>query len=985
MSRPSNRSAPPSIDDLLGRGSDMLASADSASREGKLDVAEQLYHEAVVGFAKVLRNVPVSVGALVSRGYALLQLAQRTRALADLSKAVELSPGEAMPRLALGQYYESIQAFPEAERQYRAAARRDPTSPVPYLLLARSRLTRGARKEALASASRAIEIAPKYADAYVARARAHAALGDIQRALADAETAVRFDPQNVDGLMTRGLLRGDRGREDWIVGNQTAARESFRQAVEDFDATLALAPGMPEARYRRAAARAQLGDLTAAVDELTDLLDQLPDYAEALQLRATCLKDLGRTNQAVKDLDRLIQLRRRTASDGHDPILVDAMATRGEARWVTGDSAGALADLRGAIELDPKRAELHRSIGVMLEQEGEPEEALEAYRRVIRLGDRSAGAYRNRADALVAIGRERDALRDYTKALTLEPDSFETLSARGELLWSLGDATGALEDLGRAIELDPNWPTLYRARGEILEEAGRVEEALDDYKRAIKLGDKSGEAYLSKADAEAALGEHKKAVRDYGKALQLDPNLVAAYEGRGRSLLELVASDPLAADAALRDFDAAISIEPTLAAGFAGRGDAHAALGHDERAVVDYDRALDLDGSDVVAQRGRVLALLRLGDSHQERRLFGSMFDAYEEALRGADRTISVDPSDPYSYYLRSLALRVLEAFDSAADAALEGLDRPGGDDPSIGPWLSRERADALRLWGEEIRIPEKLDEALAVVRTAQERDTGQVGAGLHELSGHVLTAMGRYKEALDAFDSAIEAGLDPGMDYDPIWAELGRFKACLLRPEVDAAVDAGRRAMSAAAGRPTLEKWAHVALGLALERAGKPGPARAEFDQALGSAPDASAFAGRADRFEYFRAFDHLEADRRTAVKHAPDDPATLNGLAWFYGDVVPAADLTEAYGLAKRAVELEGTGDLRAEYLDTLGWIALKRGRNPEALRCLREATRLRRHDLGFRVHLEAAKESTASAEATDRAPRRTPHGRVASSKRA
>ena len=97
--------------------------------------------------------------------------------------------------------------------------------------------------------------------------------------------------------------------------------------------------------------------------------------------------------------------------------------------------------------------------------------------------------------------------------------------------------------------------------------------------------------------------------------------------------------------------------------------------------------------------------------------------------------------------------------------------------------------------------------------------------------------------------------------------------------------------------------------------------------------------------------------------MEHAPNDPEALNDLAWFMTETAPG-DLDAARRLAQRAVRLEGRGDARGEYLDTLGWIDVKLGNAAEARRHLEEAARLSPIDLEKRLHREAAISGASSA---------------------
>ena len=70
---------------------------------------------------------------------------------------------------------------------------------------------------------------------------------------------------------------------------------------------------------------------------------------------------------------------------------------------------------------------------------------------------------------------------------------------------------------------------------------------------------------------------------------------------------------------AIADYDRAVDLKPDLAGVYSNRGLAKGSLGHYEEAIADLDRALDLNPQDAHAYSNRGLAKSRLG-RHEEAR-----------------------------------------------------------------------------------------------------------------------------------------------------------------------------------------------------------------------------------------------------------------------------------------------------------------------------------------------------------------------------
>jgi tetratricopeptide (TPR) repeat protein len=97
-------------------------------------------------------------------------------------------------------------------------------------------------------------------------------------------------------------------------------------------------------------------------------------------------------------------------------------------------------------------------------------------------------------------------------------------------------------------------------------------------------------------------------------------------------------------------------------------------LGEFDRAMVDYDRAIELDPQNAVAYRNRAVAHCRQGDLEQAladfdraieldpeyAQAYGSrgniyhQFGEYEKALEDYNKVIELHPNDPAAYYWRA-------------------------------------------------------------------------------------------------------------------------------------------------------------------------------------------------------------------------------------------------------------------------------------------------------------------------------------------
>lgn len=125
-----------------------------------------------------------------------------------------------------------------------------------------------------------------------------------------------------------------------------------------------------------------------------------------------------------------------------------------------------------------------------------------------------------------------------------------------------------------------------------------------------------------------------------------------------------------------------------------------------------------------------------------------------------------------------------------------------------------------------------------------------------------------------------------------------------------------------------------------------------AKLDKTLSSEELASWYLSLGYALQNARDVGGAEQAYRRALKISPENPHTMNALAYFYAE--EGIKLREALNLARCAVARAPTN---AAIVDTLGWVEYKLGRFKSAARTLARAVRLMPDDATLRYHLGAA----------------------------
>ncbi|MEU7114560.1 tetratricopeptide repeat protein [Streptomyces sp. NPDC046182] len=330
---------------LLRRADVLLETGDEAGALADLDRAEECRpqmawvpgqrgfvhwkrgraEQAVADFDRALALDPSYAWALGSRAVALTDLGRFEEALADLDRAIDMRPDYGWAMVQRSRILERLgDSSARLDALDRAVEAADDTA-----MALRERgdaHLRGRRfEQAVEDLDRALELEPDSWHALSIRGQAYRKMRQPLRALADLDRAVELEP-GVEAMLTlrqlayREARATDEGRAhcdavaalapdsvaSWIrrASARTAAGR-LQEALSDVDRALELDPEHRWARERRARLRCLLGDLRSGLADMDHLVAAgHGSEAETLQHRAHLLQLVGRSAQALADLER---------------------------------------------------------------------------------------------------------------------------------------------------------------------------------------------------------------------------------------------------------------------------------------------------------------------------------------------------------------------------------------------------------------------------------------------------------------------------------------------------------------------------------------------------------------------------------------------------------------------------------------------------------------------------------------------------------
>lgn len=230
------------------------------------------------------------------------------------------------------------------------------------------------------------------------------------------------------------------------------AREAAQTALE-LDENLAEAyTSLARVKYRYE------GDWFGAETDYNWAIELNPSYAVAHQWYGSLLRDMGRFDEALAQLERAKEL---------NPFSLSINTSIGYLYYYARQYDQAIAQCKNAIQMDPDFHWAHDVIALAYLQKGELKEALAAAQKAVSLSKSSVDYQCHLAQAYALVGMTEDAQAILGQLLLAEEDKHVPLHEIALIYESLNDGEDALAYLQRASDeqsfivaasaMDPRW------------------------------------------------------------------------------------------------------------------------------------------------------------------------------------------------------------------------------------------------------------------------------------------------------------------------------------------------------------------------------------------------------------------------------------------------------------------------------------------------------------------------------------------------
>ncbi len=339
-----------------------------------------------------------------------------------------------------------------------------------------------------------------------------------------------------------------------------------------------------------------------------------------------------------------------------------------------GELAQAESIYRQVLVVEPNHPDALQLLGVIANQAGHPEAAIELIGKSIRLFPQNPYGYNNLGEAYRALGRFDEATQAYRQALALLPGFPEVYNNLGNTCKSLGQRQEAEAHYRKALEIQPDYAESYNNLGNLFKDDGNFEQAIACYQKALSLKPDYPEAWCNLGNVFQEMDRFDEAIAVYQQALAKRASYAEAHNNLGVLLLRRKEYQ----DAA-QCFSNALNAKANYADAQLNLGNVYKETGQLEQAIACYQRALEMES-------GHGGVYNNLGNVYKEQGRHSAAIEAYREALR-------LKPDFPAAQW--NLSLELLLAGNYAEGLACYEQRFSGGDkeDFALGnailSWLS--------------------------------------------------------------------------------------------------------------------------------------------------------------------------------------------------------------------------------------------------------------------------------------------------------
>lgn len=219
----------------------------------------------------------------------------------------------------------------------------------------------------------------------------------------------------------------------------------------------------------------------------------------------------------------------------------------------------AIKSYQRSFEIKRDQVEARNNLGALYYNQGKYDQAMELFQAARKLNARTAATHLNIGNVLNQRGQRTEAIAEFREAVRLNPAYPEAHNNLACLLLAEGKAGESVAQFQEALKWRPNYLDALCNLGGALTEQGNIKDAIACAAAAVEQRPNHAHSRFVLGNAWFAAGKFSEAIDQYNAALQLQPDLIGARFKTGMAFLRLQKIDE-----AVNQFSMVLAQDPNL-------------------------------------------------------------------------------------------------------------------------------------------------------------------------------------------------------------------------------------------------------------------------------------------------------------------------------------------------------------------------------------------------------------------------------------
>ncbi|RUS47110.1 tetratricopeptide repeat protein [Cohnella sp. AR92] len=252
--------------------------------------------EAIRQFRQLLEESPDSFSSRMELVLTYRKLGRWEEAIAELTETLRMNPGQTVVRYWLVDVYRDAGRLSDAREASGDLTEAEPEDPLNWKQRAELFIDMERYEEAVAAYTQAIEL-ERTADFFMRRSFAHYMANHYEAAMLDIQEALAIDPS----------LRGE-SKTAFALGELYAGMKNFEFAETEYSLAISQEEGNPHLYERRAVVRMKAKRYGAAIEDCRAGLALVPDNARLIWMKSYLHWEIGEYEAALLDAQHYAKL-----------------------------------------------------------------------------------------------------------------------------------------------------------------------------------------------------------------------------------------------------------------------------------------------------------------------------------------------------------------------------------------------------------------------------------------------------------------------------------------------------------------------------------------------------------------------------------------------------------------------------------------------------------------------------------------------------